>query len=235
MEPTQQCPWDGLRAWGGPPNVDWCEETLCRWDAEPANTWSNLAFLGMAVVLYALSRRETSRTLRFFPTVAFWVGITSLVYHASVAFVTQVFDFFGMYFFFVLVVLLNLVRVGTLPKARLFQVLWPLIVAFTVLTVVVAKVGLPVQAIIGVLLGGAIVTELIAARRERGQGFTSKFFIAAIVTIAIAAAFSASDVSRRFCDPQDHVVQGHAIWHLLSSGALLLSYVHYRQFRERFT
>ena len=34
--------------------------------------------------------------------------MTSLVYHASVTFVLQVFDFFGMYFFFSLVLLLNL-------------------------------------------------------------------------------------------------------------------------------
>ena len=34
------CPWSGFT----PPNVDWCEEELCAWVVNPADTWSNLAY-----------------------------------------------------------------------------------------------------------------------------------------------------------------------------------------------
>jgi hypothetical protein len=108
------CPWVELRHWGGLPNVKWCEQSLCAWIAEPANTWSNLAYVLAAAALFALARRESSRTLRFFAPAALAVGLCSLVYHASVAFATQVLDFFGMYFYFLFLLALNLVRLGAL-------------------------------------------------------------------------------------------------------------------------
>lgn len=42
-----------------------------------------------------------------------------------------------------------------------------------------------------------------------------------------AAVCSALDAARIWCDPHDHLVQGHALWHLLSAislGLLALSY-----------
>jgi len=226
-----QCPWVPLREWGGLPNVKWCEQTLCAVVAEPANTWSNLAFFFGAAVLWALNRGETSKTLRFWVTASIWVGLTSLVYHATVTFVLQVFDFFGMYFYFVLLVLLNLIRMGRVAKEKLFVLLWPAIGALTVFTVVVAKLGLPVQGIIVVLLVAALATEAVASK---GDPARHGWFFVTLALITVAAAFSASDASRRWCDPENHVFQGHAIWHCLAAVALCSSLLHYRQFRERF-
>ena len=227
------CPWTPLREWGGLPNVKWCEETLCSWVAEPANTWSNLAFIVAAAALWVITRRDGERTLRFWAPATFWVGFTSLAYHASVAFVTQVFDFFGMYFFFVLVLLLNVVRMGSLAARRLFPTLWALIVGLTVLTVVVAKVGLPVQGIVALLLLAALVTEVIASRRASAP-VLHRFLFGGLGFIAVAGVFSASDASRAWCTPANHVLQGHAIWHVLNAVGILLAHFHYRQFRAQF-
>lgn len=229
MDP--QCPWAPLREWSGLPNVKWCEQTLCAVVAEPANTWSNLAFIAGAVVLWRLNRGETSRTLRFWTQASVWVGLTSLVYHASVTFLTQVFDFFGMYFYFVLLLLLNLVRLKVLAKERLFVALWPGIALFTGITVAVAKLALPVQGIIVVLLLAALVTEGVASSR---QPCGHRWFFATLGVILVAGTFSALDASRRWCDPSNHVVQGHAIWHCLAAVSLVFSLLHYRQFRAQF-
>jgi hypothetical protein len=225
------CPWTPLREWGGLPNVKWCEQTLCSWVSEPANTWSNLGYLVTAAVLFLATRSSANRTERFWPTAAFWVGLTSLVYHSSVTFVLQVFDFFGMYFFFALVLLLNLVRLGVLQKERLFVALWASIVGLTVFTVVVAKLSLPVQGIIGVLLLAALVTEGVATARHRSK---LGWFLVCLAFITVAGAFSASDVSRRWCDPSNHVFQGHAIWHVLGAIAIYAAFRHYKQFTTQF-
>ncbi len=225
------CPWTPMRELGGLPNVKWCEDTLCSWVSEPANTWSNLAFLVTAAVLFQATRKETSRTERFWPLATFLVGISSLVYHASVTFLLQVFDFFGMYFFFALVLLLNLVRLGYVQKTALFKLLWGSIIALTAFTVVVAKLNLPVQAIVAVLLLGGVATEAIATLKHKTQ---VRWFLGALALIAVAGVFSASDVSRRWCDPTDHVFQGHAIWHVLNAFGIGLAYVHYRQFKAQF-
>jgi hypothetical protein len=31
-----------------------------------------------------------------------------------------------------------------------------------------------------------------------------------------------------FCDPENHVVQGHAIWHVLGATSLVFAALHYR-------
>jgi Ceramidase len=227
------CPWVELRQAGGLPNVKWCEETLCSVVAEPANTWSNLAYLLVAVLLFQAARSEKERTLKFFAPAAFWVGITSLVYHATVSFLTQVFDFWGMYIYFLLILFLNLVRFGALKKEQFFKVLWLVVFAFTGLTVAVAKAGLPIQGIVGLLLVSALVTEVLATRRAT-EKVSHKAFGVAIVFIAVAAAFSASDASRAFCDRESHWIQGHAIWHCLGAVALYFSYHHYTQFKAQF-
>jgi Ceramidase len=223
------CAWTPLREWGGLPNVKWCEETLCSVIAEPANTWSNLAYLFVAVGLYFYTRRDTNRTLRFWAPAAFLVGITSLVYHATVAFVTQVLDFWGMYFFFALVLLLNLLRMGKLAKETFFRTLYVTIFSLTALTVAIARMHLPVQGIVGVMIVLILITETLASRGA-STPINHKWLAASLFFIAVAAGFSASDASGMRCDPKDHVFQGHAIWHVFGSISLGLAHFHYRQF-----
>ena len=50
-----------------------------------------------------------------------------------------------------------------------------------------------------------------------------------IALLGAAAAASAADVSRVFCDPTNHWLQGHAIWHLLSAASLYVLFVFYRE------
>ena len=38
--------------------------------------------------------------------------------------------------------------------------------------------------------------------------------------ITLAGAFSLLDVTRVWCDPANHWLQGHALWHLLSAASL---------------
>lgn len=224
-----ECVWTPLREWGGLPNVKWCEETLCGVISEPANTWSNLAYLLVALGLFLATRRDSNRTLRFWAPVAFWVGLTSFAYHATVAFVTQVFDFWGMYFFFGLVLLLNLLRMGTVAKASFFRTLYVTIFSLTALTVVVAKAGLPIQGIVVVMIVLTLVTEGIASRRS-SQRVDHKWLGVTLLFIAVAVTFSATDASGLRCDPSDHFFPGHAIWHVLGAGAMAFAHLHYRQF-----
>jgi hypothetical protein len=60
------------------------------------------------------------------------------------------------------------------------------------------------------------------------------FWISALFMSA-AASCSLADVKRFHCDPSNHWLQGHAMWHVLGSIALLFSYFHHRQFDEELT
>ena len=102
----ESCPWQGLAAYG-PPNVKWCEERLCAWINEPANAWSNLAYIFVGLFIYFFTdlrtRRGTSAGsslgLEWFPPTIIAVGVCSGIYHASNTYITQMLDFFGMYLF----------------------------------------------------------------------------------------------------------------------------------------
>jgi hypothetical protein len=227
-----KCPWVSLRQETGLPNVKWCEQTLCSWVSEPANTWSNLGFIVVAAFLFWRVRRDAQRMLRFWAPAAFFVGASSFIYHASITFLTQVFDFWGMYCFFALILLLNLLRMGAVSAARFFPFLWASIFGLTGVTVLVAKLGLPVQGIIGVLLLAGLATEWVATKRAPGK-VSHGYLFAALAALAIGAAFSASDASGAWCVPARHVVQGHAIWHLFTAVGVGLAHFHYRQFQSQ--
>ena len=226
-----ECPWVPLREWGGLPNVKWCEETLCSYVAEPANTWSNLAFIIGAIFLWRVVRGDNERMLKFWAPATFWVGFTSLVYHMTVAFVTQVFDFWGMYFFFGMVLLLNLLRLGKIAKEKFFLILWSSIFGLTGLTVVVAKLGLPVQGIVLVLLVATLATEVWASVVSPTK-IKHGFLFAGLAFIGVAFVFSALDATRTWCERDNHIImQGHAIWHVLDSFGIVCAHYFYRQFR----
>ena len=50
--------------------------------------------------------------------------------------------------------------------------------------------------------------------------------------MALATACSIADVTRLWCDPDNHWLQGHAAWHLLSALSLLFAARHYARLED---
>lgn len=226
-----ECPWDELRLWGGLPNVKWCEAPVCSLVTEPANTWSNLAYVLVGLLLVLLARKETSVALRLFGPAGIAIGLCSFVYHASIAFVTQLLDFAGMYCFFGLALTINVVRLGLLSAKSVPRVLTVGVVGMTAVTYGVARLGLPIQALIAGAFFLVLLTEAMALRLASPRP-SLRPLSAAVGCFVLAAVCSGLDVSRVWCDPNDHLIQGHAVWHLLGAVSLGFSLFHYRQFRS---
>jgi len=217
------CPWEPLSSFWLP-NVRWCEAQLCSIVVEPANTWSNLGYVFAGIALLALGRRRDDRTLRVFGAAEVVVGVASFVYHMSYTGVLQVLDFFGMYAFTNLLIALNLVRLGALSRERFWPVYATSVVALTALTIALRFTPFPIQGIVFVAILAIVATELL----QRTPGIDRRFFWASLATLTVGAGFSAADVTGAFCEPGNHVVQGHAIWHLLGAASLVLAAFHYR-------
>ena len=63
----------------------------------------------------------------------------------------------------------------------------------------------------------------------RARGGSGRLLWWALALSAVGAAFSAADVTRLFCDPQDHFFQGHAIWHVLTAASFYALFRHHQQ------
>ena len=78
---------------------------------------SNLAFVLVALVIWRIGRGRAATGLqRWFAPLVAVMGACSFVYHASNVWLTQVFDFLGMYLFCCLLLGLNVVRLGWLAE-----------------------------------------------------------------------------------------------------------------------
>lgn len=67
------CPWSGLE----PATISFCEERLCAWVVEPANTWSNLAYIFVGIYLLWRQRHDLKSSLTAFGVTSVLVGIGS--------------------------------------------------------------------------------------------------------------------------------------------------------------
>lgn len=232
------CPWFDLHA-NHPPNIDWCEEKLCSWVLTPFNAWTNLAYVLIGLWIWKQMKNSKSRVLRFFGPALVIVGVTSLIYHSSLNFYTQIFDFLGMYVFCVLLIMFNLARSKEgvdlyglrlkwpePPKAFLWFWIWTITLTVVTTLSLVISIHFPIQLYVLGLIAMIIVTELRQSAPSR------KYFWMTIASMFLAAIFSALDASRILCFPENHWFQAHGMWHLLGAMALFFSFHHYKQFEN---
>lgn len=223
------CPWS---TWSRP-NLKWCENNLCSYITAPANTWSNLAYIFFGLWMMYDSRNKHA--------VLFWIGVanifvgaTSFAYHMSYTLEGQIIDFMGMYGFILLPIVFNFRRLRVISKPLQFGVFSFLIIILSVITIVIeyevffSMHDFRVQNIVAILVILMFIQELALIVQQRNV-LRSNFW-KGIFFILSAFGFSMADAHGIICDPNNHVFQGHAMWHLLSSVALQYTYLFYRQF-----
>lgn len=208
------CPWSGWT----PPNVDWCEQELCAWITNPANTWSNLLYVALGLLMWREARRGL-RSLALFGPASVAVGVFSFAYHASYTWFLQFFDFVGMFLFCFTVLSRNALRLGWIAAERQTAFFAGGVAAASALVPALFEAGIPIQGIV-LLLVLAMIGQELRLRRRDGVHPAHRRWWTALALIALAALLSALDVTRTWCDPANHWLQGHALWHLLSAASL---------------
>ncbi|MCH2169143.1 ceramidase [Myxococcota bacterium] len=222
----QGCPWSEWM----PPNLKWCEENLCQVVTAPANTWSNLAYLGIGIVMWWQARKLGRRDLVFYGPATIVMGAFSLAYHASYTFFFQFFDFVGMFVFLDLMIVMDLQRLDRLKQLHPWSAWLLLVVVSSALVPLFFFAGIPIQ----LLVAGTVPVWLwLEGSLLRERGGSRALLVTSLALAMLALLFSASDVTGVFCDPTDHIVQGHAIWHLLSACAFYALFLHHVQLPER--
>lgn len=226
------CPWYDMYEKWGPSNVKWCEERICAWVNEPANAWSNLGYIiaGILIIIYA--RKKMKSLGQVFGFFVICVGFTSMLYHASNNYFTQIFDFIGMYMYVYLLLVLNLFKLDWLPRKKVVPLFLTLVVISTLMIPVTRFFSIPYQLIVFLSAVAITVTEALHQIRsaKRREKWSYRYFWIALGTFVLALSCSISDVKRFYCDPTNHWLQGHALWHWIGAFAMGFSFMYYRQF-----
>ena len=226
----KQCPWYDMYQRFGPANVKWCEHRLCAIIQEPANTWSNLAYIFPALVIFWWGLKIKNKQTQFYGVTLFIVGAFSLFYHMTNNYFTQYLDFFGMFMLMSMLMMYNFKRLSWLPSWGDIKVflLWfiPLNGVFALFTVL----EINIQAIVALLVLCVVGTEFLCRRNPKVVDNPSlKYFFISLFFMSVAISFSIADAKRAFCDPHNHVVQGHALWHFFAGIGLSFAYLYFRQ------
>ncbi len=208
------CPWSGFT----PPNIDWCEEELCAWIVNPADSWSNLAYVALGVLMWRAARGRSD--LRLFGPAAIAVGAFSFAYHASYTWALQFFDFVGMFLFCFTVIARNAIRLGWVEPRREALFFACGVLGASALVPVLFELGVAIQLTVAACIAVALAQEAVLRRRAPpGAAFSRNYWLG-LALLGVAALCSLLDVTRVACDPR-HWLQGHAAWHVLSALALL--------------
>ncbi len=224
MSNVDSCPWDGF----SPSTYHFCEERLCAWITEPANAWSSAMYVLVGLLIIYLSIRKDSRAVQLIGYMAILVGVASFFYHASSILVAEIFDLFSMYLFSTYALVVNCYRLYQWNLKRLIGLYVGVILASLALLLWMPVLGILIFAfqVIAVM-----VLELKLYRRQTSEHPINYRPIVWMITFfAIALGIWILSWTGIVCDPYNHWLQGHAIWHVLNSFCFYFLYQFYRQF-----
>jgi hypothetical protein len=216
------------------PDACFCENIRTGFVRQPINTWSNLSFVfvGLLILSAASADRSSARSnpitshqsytsVYGFAVIA--IGFGSMVYHASLTFIGQWLDVMSMYLLGTFMVVYNVSRLRPIDDARFTIAYLLLNIALDVLLIVWPDAR---RYLFGALIGVALIIEAIICR-TRQPIIQTRWLFAALATYIIAQIIWTLDLNRVMCEPNGWL-QGHAIWHVLTAASAGLLYLYYR-------
>lgn len=190
-----------------------CEEALCAWIRQPANTWSNLGMLLIGLFLFFRGIRGKLDSDTHFGVCIIFMGLASFGAHASGSFLFGFLDVTSIFIYLGLLATISLLREKVIARTKLYFV-WAAIAS----TLILFQVILPKLQILTLIILGIFIlfSEGRYVWKNQKNIQTMPLFIG-IGILALAATCLALDYTKLFCDPENHFFQFHAAWHILAA------------------
>jgi hypothetical protein len=215
------CPWEGF----SPGTVKFCEDRLCGWIAEPANAWSNLAFFAMGFYLLRRAHVDRRPALQLIGVTSILVGTGSFLFHMSGTFLGEFIDLSAMFFIGALMVTMEARRFVPLTPRQLVGIFAGLSVLSMAILAVFHRIGITLFGIqVALIYASNIFFRLRGHRVEHRHAWWLGG------TFAFALGIWTLDLTGAVCAPQNHVFNGHSLWHVLTAACLYFFYRHQEQF-----
>ena len=228
--------------------LHFCE--LNRVDAlikQPANTWSNLAYIPVGLVIISLGfadlkqgmeRRKSDNFLVRYPILSIvfgfctlYVGIGSFLYHASLTSVFQKHDQMGMYALVLTILVFSLYRIfptiKLFGKWKSFHVTGLIVAAIFFVLIYTVWATLNINTVFPIMILLVLASHLYYEVFIKKSAAFSNYMIGGFVCLASGFTIWMLDRSHIICSPESWL-QGHAIWHILTASSALFMYMYYR-------
>lgn len=203
-----------------PAHAKFCEARVDGIPRYPANTYSNLAPLIAGIIIIYLARHR-SRGLKMLGWATAYTGIASGLFHATDTFIGEVLDLSGMYLFILSCLSLQLGRIEALPRSRVVLFSLGSCVLFTAISIMFIYAAVPLFAAV---VAAVIILEL------RSKHVTSfKWAYASFAVLGVSLIFWLLDYFHIMCNPHNHYINGHALWHILSAFTFFFAYLHFAE------
>lgn len=202
------CPWSGYE----PGTIRFCEERLCSWVVEPSNAFSNIGYVIVGVLVLATLARSRAPMI-VIGVSSILIGLGSFAFHGTGTRVGELLDVSPMYL---------LSGLAIVCAARRLRPMSDVTFVTAHAGIVLVSVGL----MIGLHNNGIF---MFAAQFATAIGLELYLFVtnrrapsyrwqkAMIATFLTAFAIWNADKWDVLCDPHNHVVTGHAVWHVLTA------------------
>ena len=227
----KSCPWGGF----SPTSIKYCEENLCALITAPANTWSNLAYFYVAWLIKKNQTTENKTINQLFFIAAVATGLGSFLYHASFTSMFQVADFIGMFMFSSLLLTLNLKRLKLIKNFSTNKSYFLMFLLTTSLFIFFrANLGKTMFSLhLGVILFLELILYFKIKTKYQTESIDYKWFKWSVVLFICAYLAWWLDTAHVWCNPQNHFLQGHAIWHIVNAFCFYTMTKFYENLRDQ--
>ena len=194
-----------------------CEALGDGWLLQPVEAWSSLAYTVVGIILIFAARRSAppERAMRIaFGLLMAATGIGSFLYHGPQS--------SGAGFIHDVTFLVTLWFVALMDPAMSLRIrrrsAW---LAFGVVAALIAVVLLLAPTSTNALTAGAVVALVLSTvQMHRVGGINVRWYATALALLALSLVFNVlGRTEASTCDPES-LLQFHALWHILSAGAL---------------
>lgn len=205
------------------PDIRHCEAVLPGWIATPADTWSNLAYIAAAALIWRRARPGGLLSARGLAPVSVAIGVTSFLFHASYSYAGQVLDYAGMFLLTGWAFARGLWRWGSLEERGALRLWGALFVASMAALFLFRRLGWGVQHIMLAQALAAAGMEILLMTKRRDAPEYGSFWLMQLL-LAVGYACWHADHTDALCRPDDHLFQLHAAWHALTAGAFVAAW-----------
>lgn len=215
------CPWDGFT----PGTVRFCEDRMCAWIREPANTWSNMGFVVLGVWLFYRAKKDDRGPLWLIGSTSFLVGVGSYLFHMSGALFGEFLDLAAMFLISALMLTLESQRFLNWSRAAVVRLYVMIAASSIVLMAAVRTAGIP---LFTVEISGVYILQFAQWKWRPGVRYGYARAMGGVFLLGFVVWIL--DLTRTVCRPDNHVFTGHSFWHLASAASLWLYYKYQEQF-----